>query len=76
MEQLQALQVIAQEVRRRRNALGLSQEGLAEKCGLHRTFVGGIERAERNITIKTLMLLAQALGCSPIALLGGPNGIS
>ena len=76
MEQLQALQVIAQEVRRRRNALGLSQEGLAEKCGLHRTFVGGIERAERNITIKTLMLLAQALGCSPIELLGGPNGIS
>ncbi|MGH9815884.1 MAG: helix-turn-helix domain-containing protein [Candidatus Acidiferrales bacterium] len=45
--------------------LGLSQEDLAEKCGLHRTYVGAIERAERNITLSTLNRLAVALAVSP-----------
>ena len=55
-------EVIADNVRRLRKAKGLSQEALAEECGYHRTYVGGIERRERNITIATLEALAGALG--------------
>lgn len=54
--------VIAANVRRLRLAKGLSQEELAEVCGYHRTYVGGIERGERNITITTLEALAVSLG--------------
>jgi transcriptional regulator with XRE-family HTH domain len=66
--------VIAANVRRRRLARGLSQEALAEVCGYHRTYVGGIERSERNITIATLEALAGALGVDPIALLVPGDG--
>ncbi|HEY0086913.1 MAG TPA: helix-turn-helix transcriptional regulator [Allosphingosinicella sp.] len=61
--------MIADNVRRRRLARGVSQEALAEICGYHRTYVGGIERGQRNITIATLEALAGALGVDPIALL-------
>ena len=55
-------QVIADNVRRHRKARkGLSQEKLAEQCGYHRTYVGMIERGERNITIAILEALAGAL---------------
>lgn len=63
-------QVIADNVRRYRKAQkGLSQEKLAEQCGYHRTYVGMIERGERNITIATLEALAGALGVEPRHLL-------
>lgn len=45
----------------RRDA-GLSQEELAHKSGLHRTYIGGLERAERNPTITTLVALSKGLG--------------
>jgi transcriptional regulator with XRE-family HTH domain len=61
--------VIAANVRRHRKARGLSQEALAEECGYHRTYVGGIERSERNITIATLEALAGALGVDSLRLL-------
>ncbi|MGH9794607.1 MAG: helix-turn-helix domain-containing protein [Candidatus Acidiferrales bacterium] len=61
--------VVAQNVRLLRTGLGLSQEGLAEKCGLHRTYVGAIERGERNITLTTLSRLAEALGVAASALI-------
>ena len=64
--------VIAANVRRLRTARGLSQEALADVCGYHRTYVGGIERAERNITIATLEALAGALGVDPQSLLLKP----
>lgn len=57
--------VIAANVRRLRTARGLSQEGLAHVCGYRRTYVGGIERGERNISIGTLEALAGALGAEP-----------
>ena len=45
-----------------RKAKGLSQEGLAFKAGLHRTYVGGIERGERNPSLKNIAAIAKALG--------------
>jgi transcriptional regulator with XRE-family HTH domain len=61
--------IIAGNVRTLRLSKGLSQEALAEVCGYHRTYVGGIERGERNITIATLEALAGALGVEPVRLL-------
>ena len=53
--------ILADNVKAYRNANGLSQEGLADQCGLHRTYIGSVERCERNVTLATLELLAQAL---------------
>jgi transcriptional regulator with XRE-family HTH domain len=58
-----------QAVRTRRLELGLSQEGLAERSSLHRTYVGGIERGERNISLLNLLRLATALDSPPGLLL-------
>lgn len=64
-------------VRRLRNRLGVSQEELAARCGLHRTYVGSVERGERNVSLLNILRLAQALGCRAEELLrdvefGGP----
>lgn len=50
------------KVREERLKLGLSQEGLAEKAGVHRTYIGMIERAEKNITLENIEKIAKALG--------------
>jgi len=50
------------KVRKERNKLGLSQEGLAAKAGVHRTYIGMIERAEKNITLENIEKVAKALG--------------
>lgn len=52
---------VATNVRRLRKAKGLSQEAFADVCGLHRTYVGAIERAERNVSLDNIHRLAQAL---------------
>ncbi|QDT65246.1 helix-turn-helix domain-containing protein [Calycomorphotria hydatis] len=46
-----------------RSAVGISQEKLGERAGLHRTFISMVERGKRNVTIETVEKLAMALGC-------------
>ncbi|ENY76474.1 hypothetical protein C206_17102 [Pseudomonas putida TRO1] len=61
--------VFAANVRRRRLELGFSQEELAERAGVHRTYVGMLERSEKNVTIYNIERIAQGLGVSPDLLL-------
>jgi len=56
--------VLAENLRNYRRCKNLSQEQLAEKCGLHRTYIGSVERCERNVTLSTLEVLASALEVS------------
>ena len=63
------VEIFARNVRRRRVALGLSQEVLAEAAGVHRTYVGMLERAEKNVTIYNIERIATALDVEPAQLL-------
>lgn len=56
------LQEFGLKVQQRRKELGISQEELAYRAGFHRTYIGMIERAERNITLSNIKRLADALG--------------
>jgi transcriptional regulator with XRE-family HTH domain len=58
-------------VRTLRERQGYSQEGFADACGLHRTYVGAIERGEKAVTIVTAEKLALALGLRLAALFDG-----
>lgn len=61
--------ILATNLRRLRESRGISQEELASRAGLHRTYVGAIERAERNITLATLQRIGSALAVDPVSLL-------
>jgi len=61
--------VFAGNVRRLRKERGLSQEELAEAAGVHRTYVGMIERGEKNVTIYNIERIAIALDVPPGSLL-------
>ncbi len=59
---------LAANVRKLRKEAGYSQESFAEKCGMHRTYIGGIEQGRANVTINNAQRIADALGVSPIVL--------
>ena len=63
------LATFARKVRDKRLELGLSQEELAERAGVHRTYVGMLERAEKNVTIYNIERIANALKVRPDSLL-------
>lgn len=63
------LKTIASNIREKRKLLNISQEQLAEFAGLHRTYIGQIERAEKNITILSLEKIAKALHANVIDLI-------
>lgn len=66
-----ALRTLGTRIRARRHELGLSQEGLADICGLHWTFVGQVERGQRNLSFHNLLKLAAALKVDPADLVQG-----
>ncbi|MBI1753070.1 MAG: helix-turn-helix transcriptional regulator [Acidobacteria bacterium] len=53
-----------QRIREKRIELGLSQEAFADKCGLDRTYISGIERGKRNVSLLNIEVIAKALGTS------------
>jgi transcriptional regulator with XRE-family HTH domain len=64
------LRQIGNRIREHRQALGWTQEELGERCELHRTFIGSVERGERNISILNLRLIASTLRVGIVDLLG------
>lgn len=59
------LLALGHEIRRHRNAKGLSQEKLAELAGLNRNYIGFVERAERSPRVTTIFRISRALGLHP-----------
>lgn len=59
---MQARKLIASNIRKYRLRLSLSQEDLAERANIHRTYIGSVERGERNISIDNIERIAEALG--------------
>lgn len=59
---------LGKAIRAKREALGYSQEAFAHECGVHRTYMGSIERGERNLSLLNIMRVAKALGlkCSEL----------
>jgi transcriptional regulator with XRE-family HTH domain len=71
-DELAIIALVAQNVRTRRHAAGLSQEALAHEAGVDRTYVSQVERRQRNVTIVVLARLAKALGTTADQLLVAP----
>jgi transcriptional regulator with XRE-family HTH domain len=66
-----ATKSFGQRVRARRNELGLSQEALAERCGVHWTFLGQVERGQRNLSLHNILKVARGLRVDPAELVKG-----
>jgi transcriptional regulator with XRE-family HTH domain len=64
------LKDVGSRVRQARLKKQLSQEALADQAGLDRTYIGAVERGERNITILSLLKIARALGTKANSLIG------
>jgi len=62
MDAARAQRMFGKAVRARRNALGITQEELAHRAGIHPTYLGDVERGERNIALINILKLAKALG--------------
>ena len=61
--------LLGANLRRYRLARGLSQEAFADVVGVHRTYMGGLERGERNLTLRSVERIAAQLEVEPLALL-------
>ena len=72
MAEGQLQRIVGLNVARIRRALKQSQEGLADQLDVHRTYLGAVERGERNLTLKSVERLAMKLGVEPLDLLKPP----
>lgn len=61
--------ILAENLRSYRARNRLSQDELAHLCGIHRTYIGSVERGERNVTLATLELMAKSMDISVVKLL-------
>lgn len=73
-DELGFLRHLGYRVRERRTQMNLTQAQLADQCGLHRTFVGSVERGERNVAVLSLRRIAAALRTTPAVLLDEDKG--
>jgi transcriptional regulator with XRE-family HTH domain len=64
-------EILGSRIRELRLKKGFSQESFADHCGLHRTYMGGIERGERNLTMQTVLTVAKGLGLTMSELFSG-----
>ena len=62
--------IVGANLRKYREEQGLSQEAFAEVLGWHRTYIGGLERGERNLSLRAIERIASRLGLDPLVLLG------
>ena len=62
-------EILAFNLKRLRTSVGLSQEELADRAGLHRTYISSIERSQRNVALENIFRIADALGTTPAELL-------
>jgi transcriptional regulator with XRE-family HTH domain len=69
LSRAEILKRFGESLREHRQRAGLSQEKLAAKAGIDRTYVGGAERGERNVALVNIVRLAEALQISPAELL-------
>lgn len=60
---------VGRNLRAHRQRLGISQEAFADVLGVHRTYMGGMERGERNLTLRTVERIAERLAVEPLELL-------
>ena len=67
----QAAGLLGARVREHRNTLGLSQEALAYKSGIHWTFLGQVERGQRNLSLHNIIKIAGGLDVDPAVLVAG-----
>ena len=70
-EKISIRDVIAQNIRDLRRNLGISQEDLADNAGLHRTYIGSVERGERNISLENILKISRALNTKAADLFRG-----
>jgi len=66
--------VVGRNLRAYRQAKGLSQEAFAEVVGVHRTYMGGLERGERNLTLRSVERIAERIDVDPLALMRPSDG--
>jgi len=64
---------LGRNLRRLRESQGMSQEDFADKLGYHRTYLGGVERGERNLTLRSVERIAILTGVEALSLLTNPN---
>jgi transcriptional regulator with XRE-family HTH domain len=65
---------LGRNLRRLRESQGMSQEDFADKLGYHRTYLGGVERGERNLTLRSVERIASLANVGPLALLTEASG--
>lgn len=70
------IQALGEVIRKKRSKLGYSQESFAHEVGVHRTYMGSIERGEKNLTIRNLLRVSEALGTLPSKLLKEAENLS
>ncbi len=75
LDEITFLRELGTRIRDRRTARGLTQEQLAAQCELHRTFIGSVERGERNVSILNLRTIARVLRVPLAELFAGASQV-